>query len=70
MKRHVRVRGGAFPQPTRGFHSTILKELGRNKNIREAVRVNKTQKNKRHIGDNGSWISSHLTKSGDLEMTC
>lgn len=54
MKRHVRVRGGVFPQPTRGFHSTILKELGRNKNIREAVRVNKTQKNKRHIGENGS----------------
>lgn len=63
MKHH-----SVSPQWTTGFHSTILKELEGNDDIRETVRVNKFVMNLQR--KDGNYESNHLTKSGDLEMTC
>lgn len=39
----MEVNGGAFPQPSRGFYNTILKELGRKKNIKSSQFGKKAQ---------------------------
>lgn len=64
----MRVSDGAFPQLSRGFHNTILKELGRGKTSKAVCLKTKAQTDR--CISNMSIINSYLTKSGDLEMTC